>query len=125
MREKDKSAITPQNVGALTKVVRTLRLVWRLLIDPRVSFLPKLIPIAAAIYVISPIDLIPDVILGLGQLDDIGIVVLAITLFVEFCPRAIVEEHRKAIKATAGLGATPDEDVIDGSYREVKGDEPK
>ena len=125
MREKDKSAITPQNVGALTKVVRTLRLVWRLLIDPRVSFLPKLIPVAAAIYVISPIDLIPDVILGLGQLDDIGIVVLAITLFVEFCPRAIVEEHRKAIKATAGLGATPDEDVIDGSYREVKGDEPK
>jgi uncharacterized membrane protein YkvA (DUF1232 family) len=125
MREKDKSVITPQNVGALTQVVRTLRLVWRLLIDPRVSILPKLIIPAAAIYVISPIDLIPDVILGLGQLDDIGVVVLAITMFIEFCPRIIVEEHRRAIAATAGLGSTPDEDIIDGSYREVKDDEQK
>ena len=124
MSEK-KSTLVPQNVGALTKVVRTLRLVWRLLIDPRVSFLPKLIIPAAAIYVISPIDLIPDVILGLGQLDDIGVVILAITMFIEFCPRDIVEEHRRAIEASAGLGSTPDEDIIDGSYREVKDDEQK
>lgn len=123
MSKKEKSTLVPQNVGALTQIVRTLRLVWRLLIDPRVSILPKLIIPAAALYVISPIDLIPDVILGLGQLDDIGVVILAITMFIEFCPRDIVEEHRRAIAATAGLGTDPDENVIDGTYREVKDDE--
>jgi uncharacterized membrane protein YkvA (DUF1232 family) len=94
-----------------------------LLNDARVSVLPKLIIPAAALYVISPIDLIPDFILGLGQLDDIGIVVLAVAMFIEFCPRAIVDEHRRAIAATAGLGTNADEDVIDGTYREVKDDE--
>lgn len=121
MSEKNnQSTLTPQSVGALTQVARTLRLVWRLLSDARVSVLPKLILLAAAIYVISPIDLIPDVIPVFGQLDDIGIVILAINLFVEFCPRDIVEEHRRAIDAAAGLGAPPDEDIIDGSFREVK-----
>ena len=125
MSKEPKAVITSDQIGVITKIVRTLRLVWRLLNDSRVFFLPKLIIPFAALYVISPIDLIPDYILGLGQLDDIGVVVLAITLFIEFCPRAIVEEHRQAIAATAGLGSNPDEDVIDGTYREVKDDEPR
>lgn len=114
---------TTDRVGALTQLVRTLRLVWRLLFDSRVPVFPKLIILGAAIYVISPIDLIPDVILGLGQLDDIGIVLLAIGLFVELCPRAIVEEHRRAIAEQAGgpiLHA--DDDVIEGSFHVVSDD---
>lgn len=124
MSEQRKPALTPDTVGVLTQFVRTLRLVWRLLNDSRVSILPKLIIPAAAIYVISPIDLIPDVILGLGQLDDIGVATLAIALFIEFCPHNIVDEHRRAIAAEAGTGSTREEDVIDGTYREVKDDEP-
>ncbi len=124
MSEQRKPVVTSDTVGVLTQFVRTLRLVWRLLNDSRVSILPKLIIPAAAIYVISPIDLIPDVILGLGQLDDIGVVTIAIALFIEFCPRAIVEEHRRAIAAEAGIGSIREEDVIDGSYREVKDDAP-
>ena len=124
MSEQRKPVVSPDTVGVWTQFVRTLRLVWRLLNDSRVSTLPKLIIPAGAIYVLSPIDLIPDVILGLGQLDDIGIIALAVTLFIEFCPRNIVDEHRRAIAAESGLGSNRDEDVIDGSYREVKDDEP-
>ena len=124
MSEQRKQVISPDTVGVLTQFVRTLRLVWRLLNDSRVSILPKLIVPAAALYVISPVDLIPDVILGLGQLDDIGVVVLAIAFFIELCPRQIVEEHRRAIAADAGLGSKQDGDVIDGSYRDVTDDEP-
>ncbi len=124
MSEQRKPVVSPDTVGVLAQFVRTLRLVWRLLNDSRVSFMPKLIIPAAALYVISPVDLIPDVILGLGQLDDIGVVALAIALFIELCPRSIVEEHRRAIAADAGLGPNRDENVIDGSYREVQDDEP-
>ncbi len=36
------------------------RLCWRLWRDPRVSRLAKLIPVAALLYFISPIDVLPD-----------------------------------------------------------------
>ena len=122
MNEERKPVVVQDKVGALKQVVRTLQLVWRLLYDARVSLFPKLIIPAAILYVLSPIDLIPDFILGLGQLDDIGVVALAIALFIEFCPRAIVEEHRRAI-AVDGAPPASDENVIEGSYHQVSDDE--
>ena len=122
MTEERKPVVAPDKVGALTQFVRTLQLVWRLLNDARVSLFPKLIIPAAILYVLSPIDLLPDVILGLGQLDDIGIVALAIGLFVEFCPRAVVEEHRRAIDGKSAPSPS-DENVIEGSYHRVPDDE--
>ncbi len=122
MSEQRQPVVATSNVGVLTQFVRTVRLVWRLLNDARVPLPPKLIIPTAIVYILSPVDLMPDVILGLGQLDDLGILALAVAMFIEFCPRALVEEHRRAIAAVAGLGAQPKEDVIEGSYREVKDD---
>ena len=108
--------------GALAQMLRTLRLVWRLLKDPRVPLFPKLIPLGVIAYIVSPIDLIPDFVLGLGQLDDLGITLLGIALFIEMCPHAIVDEHRAALDAE--MGPPPkEEDVIDGTYRVVPRDE--
>lgn len=117
-----KPVVTSPNVSALAQLVRTLRLVWRLLNDARVSRFPKLIIPAALLYVISPIDLLPDLALGLGQLDDVGIVALAIAMFIEVCPRAIVEEHRRAL-AAEHASSDADADVIEGSARRLPDDE--
>jgi uncharacterized membrane protein YkvA (DUF1232 family) len=122
MNEQHKPVVAPTNVNALTQLVRTLRLVWRLLNDARVSKFPKLIIPAAILYVLSPIDLVPDLALGLGQLDDVGILALALALFIEVCPRAIVEEHRRALAAD-DAPPDPEENVIEGSYRHVSDDE--
>ena len=122
MNEQHKPVVAPTNVNALTQLVRTLRLVWRLLNDARVSKFPKLIIPAAILYVLSPIDLVPDLALGLGQLDDVGILALALALFIEVCPRAIVEEHRRALAAD-DAPPDPEENVIEGSYRRVSDDE--
>ncbi|MBI3538046.1 MAG: DUF1232 domain-containing protein [Chloroflexi bacterium] len=91
--------------GALAQFVQTLRLVWRLLTDARVPALPKLIPLAAAIYIISPIDLLPDFILGLG-----------------LCPKDSVAEHRHAIQSRARAPSNAN-DAIDGTYRVVSDEE--
>lgn len=123
MSEERKPSVTPDRVGAIAQVMRTMRLVWRLLNDARVSGFPKLIIPAALIYVISPVDFMPDVILGLGQLDDLGIIALSIALFIEFCPRAIVEEHRRAIAAEADPPPPDSGEVIDGSYRVMHDDD--
>jgi uncharacterized membrane protein YkvA (DUF1232 family) len=124
MSEERKLMIASDHVGALAQFVRTLRLVWRLLRDSRVPSLPKLIIPAAILYVLSPIDLLPDLVLGLGQLDDVAIVFLGIALFIEFCPREIVEEHRRAL-AKAGPAVEQSEDgVVEGSYRVVRDNDP-
>jgi uncharacterized membrane protein YkvA (DUF1232 family) len=108
--------------GALIQIIRTLRLIWRLLNDSRISLLPKLIIPAAIVYILSPIDLLPDFVLGLGQLDDLGILLLSTSLFVEFCPKNIVEEHRRAIEQN--VRASTDE-AMDGTYRVIPDDEQK
>jgi uncharacterized membrane protein YkvA (DUF1232 family) len=69
-------------------------LTWRLLMDKRVPMWMKAVMLLPLIYVLSPIDIIPDVFLGLGQLDDIGIVLAGMRFFQSLVPEDIVAEHR-------------------------------
>ena len=97
-------------------------LTWKLLLDKRVAFWMKLVAILPLVYVISPIDLIPDVILGLGQLDDLGILLVGMRLFESLVPADIVNEHRSAIKAR------DDANVINATHytvRQADQDEPQ
>lgn len=68
------------------------RMAWRLLMDGRVPSLTKIVPLATALYILSPIDILPDMALGLGQLDDLAILLLGLRLFIEICPPDLVEE---------------------------------
>ena len=49
--------------------------------DRKVSLWSKLLAVFAVVYVISPIDLIPDVIPVIGWLDDIGVVSLVVAFY--------------------------------------------
>jgi uncharacterized membrane protein YkvA (DUF1232 family) len=88
-------------------IVQQLVLTWRLLLDGRVPLYAKLAVLLPLIYFISPIDLIPDVILGLGQLDDLAIIIGGFKLFESLSPAAVVQEHRAAL----GMGAKPKRDA--------------
>jgi len=75
-----------------------LRLAFRLYRDPRVSTtLKSIVPVLAALYVLSPVDLIPDFLLGLGQVDDVGMLGLALfaglKLIRRWAPSPVVDEH--------------------------------
>ena len=73
------------------------RLAWRLIRDPRVSPLKYAIPALLFAYLASPVDLIPDLLLGLGQADDVGVAVLAIMVMIRaiplLAPEHIVRDH--------------------------------
>ena len=73
------------------------RLATRLFREPRVPVSLKVIPVLAGLYVVSPIDLVPDFFPGVGQLDDLGIVLAAMELFVRLCPSPAQAFHRDAI----------------------------
>ena len=74
-----------------------LRLGWRLLRDERVPALKFALPAFLALYFVSPIDLIPDFLLGLGQMDDLGVVMAGVLLIAKLIPRLapdhVVDEH--------------------------------
>ncbi len=113
------------NVESLGLLQRA-QLLWNLMRDDRVaSWVKKVGPAAIIAYVISPIDLIPDFLIGPGQVDDLGVValglVLMVRLLVRFAPQDVVAEHVSRITGTwadvhdtAGAAAGP---TIDTSGR--------
>jgi uncharacterized membrane protein YkvA (DUF1232 family) len=75
------------------------RLAVRLMRDPAVPALLKGIPVFAGVYLISPIDALPDLLPVIGQVDDIGVALLALGLFLKLCPPVLVTHHRAALAA--------------------------
>jgi uncharacterized membrane protein YkvA (DUF1232 family) len=74
--------------------------------DPRVPWHAKALAVAVAAYALSPIDLIPDFIPVLGQLDDLILVPLGIALVVRLIPPPIMAEHRAAATRALAEPAT-------------------
>ena len=60
--------------------------------DKRTSGLAKLPALLPVIYLLSPIDLIPDFIPFLGYVDDLVIIPLLLNLAIRFLPRDVREE---------------------------------
>ena len=103
-----------------TRVVRTLlsdaHLVLRLLREPTVPLYLKAVPLAALAYVLSPLDVLPDVIPIVGQLDDLGVVILGLKVFLRLCPADAVAFHRDAITQRRPFAPmSPAADVVDGT----------
>ncbi|HEX6287179.1 MAG TPA: YkvA family protein [Acidimicrobiia bacterium] len=70
-----------------------VKLVGRLLRDPRVPRRAKITLGLAAAYIMSPIDLIPEVIPVVGWADDVIIMMFAIDSLIDRAGPEIVEEH--------------------------------
>lgn len=78
---------------AILMMPNIVKLVGRLLKDPRVPRRAKITLGLAAAYVMSPIDLIPEVIPVLGWADDVILVMFAIDSLIDRAGPEIVEEH--------------------------------
>lgn len=61
--------------------------------DPRVPRQAKLLALALAAYIISPIDIIPDLVLpGLGYIDDIVLIPFAAQLIQKMIPITVISD---------------------------------
>lgn len=83
--------------AAIHRNLREMKLLRRLLLDERVPLWQKAIPVAAALYLVSPLDLVPDFLPVLGQLDDLAVLLAGLRLFRSLAPPALIEEHLAAI----------------------------
>ncbi len=133
MAKQGKPSNVGETAGILASIIKNARLVWRLLRDSAVPSSLKIIPPATLLYLLFPIDFIPDPILGLGQLDDIGVILLGLKLFIELSPQEIVRRHLREMGSVSGSYRVVDDDeppqepppaaYIDAPYRVVEEDE--
>ena len=68
-------------------------LLGRMLKDARVPTAEKALFLAAIVYVISPIDLIPDLFPFIGQVDDIYVVALTLLRLINRSDDTVVRQH--------------------------------
>ncbi len=110
-----------KSAGLLSELVRNARVAWRLFRDPRVSKIAKIaIPGLAAAYLFLPIDLLPDFLPGLGQLDDLALIALGIKMFIDMSPQWLVQFYRDELAGKRSTSSTvrPDSgQTVEGDYR--------
>jgi len=86
-------------INLIANLPKMVKLIYRLFKDSRTPFHLKIILVLAVVYVLSPIDLIPDLLIPiLGQVDDLIIVIAALRYFMRKCPPELVAEHVQALE---------------------------
>jgi len=105
--------------GFWMNLLNSFRIAWRLLWDGRVPWSTKIIPVIVVLYILSPIDIIPDFIPGLGQVDDIALFLLGVQAFIAMSPKDLVARLRAELNGDSSSGgwtvtgdpaSTPDPD---------------
>lgn len=70
-----------------------LKMLGGLMVDRRVSVIDKLLVAGAIAYIVMPVDLIPDFIPFLGEVDDVYFLVLALQRLVSNAGQLVVLDH--------------------------------
>ena len=91
----------------IREIIQQAKLAYYLMLDPRVNPLTKLIPLAALAYLVMPVDISPDFVPVLGQIDDVGILMLGLRFFFPVMSIATLVAFyflvRQLVSATAAL----------------------
>jgi uncharacterized membrane protein YkvA (DUF1232 family) len=98
------------------ELFRQYRIMLRALSHPAVPWYTKLVCGCAALYVVSPIQLIPNFIPIIGQIDDVLLISLSIGLLKRSVPPAVLDQCRTAsrsplVSETLSNLATPSSDL--------------
>ncbi len=97
----------------VAELMNRLRLIWLLLKDERVPTMTKSVIPFSLMYLIWPVDIIADFIPVLGQLDDLGVLLLGMALFIKLSPHEVVQEYLHQLE----YGDLGDEEAIDTTYQ--------
>jgi uncharacterized membrane protein YkvA (DUF1232 family) len=90
---KDKLQLKDRMKNLLMFLPNMVKLLGRLLKDSRVPTIEKALFAAAIVYVISPLDFIPDVFPFIGQVDDVYVVALTLLRLLNRTDESIIRQH--------------------------------
>src|SRR4051794_31315914 len=92
VRRSERSELKERMKSFLMFLPNLFTLLLRLIRDPRVPKAEKALFGAAIVYVISPLDFIPDVFPFIGQVDDLYVVVLCLLRLINRTDDSVVRE---------------------------------
>ena len=78
---------------AVLALPNILKLLARLVPDPRVDRRRRLVALGAVAYAVSPVDLIPEAIPVLGKVDDLVVAILAVRMLLDGAQEELLAEH--------------------------------
>lgn len=93
LKRREKSELKGRMRSFLMFLPNMVMLLGRMLKDARVPTAEKALFLAAIVYVVSPLDFIPDVFPFIGQVDDIYVVALTLLRLINKTDESIVREH--------------------------------
>ena len=89
--------------GALWwKFKKEIMMVFAMLKNPTAPAIAKLVALLAAVYIVSPVDLVPDVIPILGWIDDGVIAILLFKLAFKLLPKDLYESLKAQYEKKGG-----------------------
>lgn len=80
-------------MGTIGELPNFLRLLYGLVTDARVNSVDKLVVAGAIAYILLPIDVIPDFIPFLGEVDDVFLLILALQRLIGNAGRTVVQTY--------------------------------
>lgn len=80
-------------MGSISELPNFLRLLYGLITDNRVAAVDKLVVAGAIAYILLPVDVIPDFIPFLGEVDDVFLLILALQRLIANAGRAVVQTY--------------------------------
>ena len=88
------------------------RIVRRALVHPRVPWHAKAIATCAVLYIVSPIQLIPNFIPVIGQMDDVAAVIVAMKYLKRHVPQAVLDECKGRSSILRATTARPSNQLV-------------
>lgn len=85
---------------------KEILLVWAMLRNPAAPISTKIVALLAAVYIIAPVDLVPDFFPIVGWLDDGLVAYLIIKLAFKLLPADLYAQLKSSIDARYGANAS-------------------
>lgn len=102
MRTVDR-VVTPEDRSYIGRILRLsfrrkAQLAWNLRRDPEVTRVMTLPLIAAVLYVLLPLHIVPRWVPFFRRLDNLAVAALGLYLFVKLVPRSVLDEHLQRVE---------------------------
>ena len=118
--------------AAATQLWKQFRTLRRALVHPGVPWYAKAVCGCAVAYVASPIQLIPNFIPVIGQLDDVLVLGLSLRLLKRWCPASVLQDCRRKmplgkwrLKSSPGISIGDSTDSEQSLLRPAPPDNPR
>ena len=89
------------------QLFKQFRILTRALVHPDVPWYAKLVCGCSVLYIVSPIQLIPNFIPVIGQMDDVLVISLSMKLLKRSIPQAVLDECTNGSHTPVALTVSP------------------